>query len=73
MEITHCKNCTWFKPISSMPAAVSLHENLQKILGKILPQRDGSCGVCRKVTFCEDRPVFTNENGFCHRAEKKED
>lgn len=27
-------------------------------------------GICRKLTYTEDRPVLTRPDGFCHRAEK---
>jgi len=67
----HCKNCAWFAPVSDMPEAEKLHNKLQELFGDILPSREGEIGVCRKVTFTPERPVLTNEYGFCHRAEEK--
>ena len=72
-KIIHCKDCAWFAPLESNPAAVRLHKILTDTLGTILEKRPGECGVCRKVTFNADRPVFTNSEGFCHRAERKTD
>jgi len=54
-----------------MPEAEKLHNKLQELFGDILPSREGEIGVCRKVTFTPERPVLTNEYGFCHRAEEK--
>lgn len=70
--IIHCKDCAWFAPVESMPEAKKWHEKLHKLFDGILPPRKGKTGVCRKVTICEDKPVLTREDGFCHRAERKE-
>ena len=69
----HCKDCVWFAPIESVPAAEKMHKKLHKLFDGILPPRDGKTGICRKVTFCAEHPVTTNENGYCHRAEKKKE
>lgn len=71
-EIVRCKGCTWFAPLESMPHAEELHSQIIDALGDILPRRAGEVGVCRKVTFCKDKPVLTHEGGYCHRAEPKE-
>lgn len=71
--VTHCKGCAWFAPVESMPAALALHEKLHELFDGILPPREGRTGICRKVTFSPDKPVLCNENGFCHRAERKEE
>ena len=71
MNITHCEDCVWFASIDEFPTAVEMHEKLINTFGDCIPKRDGECGVCRKVTFNTDRPVLTNSNGYCHRAEQK--
>ena len=68
----HCKECAWFASIESMPEAEKLHNKLHELFDGVLPAREGKCGICRKVTFCKEKPVLTNEQGFCHRAERKE-
>jgi len=68
-----CKDCAWFMSVSSVPEAEALHDKLHELFDGVLPAREGQCGICRKVTYSPDRPVLTNENGFCHRAEKRED
>lgn len=73
VKIIHCKNCVWFAPVNSIQAAAKLHDLLIDTFGDCLPRREGECGVCRKVTFSHDRPVFTREDGYCHRAERKEE
>ena len=72
MEIIHCKDCVWFVPIESFPVAEKMHNKMHELFDDILPVGDGEVGVCRKVTFCAERPVTTNENGYCHRAEQIE-
>ena len=67
----YCKNCTWFAPIESVPAAENMYRKLHELFDGTLSPREGMVGVCRKVTFCAERPVITNENGYCHRAEYK--
>jgi hypothetical protein len=52
-----------------MPEAEKLHNHLIDTFGDILPRRNDEIGVCRKVTFCKEKPVLTHGNGFCHRAE----
>ena len=71
-SITYCKDCVWFAPIESVPSAENMHKKLHELFDGILPKRDGEVGVCRKITFCAEHPVTTNENGYCHRAERKE-
>ena len=39
--MTHCKDCAWFSPVESNPAALAVHENLIRIFGDILPRRGG--------------------------------
>ena len=73
MELIQCRDCAWFKPIEDYPEAIKLHNVLQDAFGDILPPREGKVGVCKKVTFSKERPVVTHEEGFCHRADKKED
>lgn len=53
--------------------AARMHKVMQDAFGDVLPKRDGEVGICRKVTFSAERPVLTNENGYCHRVEKKEE
>lgn len=72
ITVTRCKDCAWFAPIDSLPAARELHEKLLNILGDCLTKREGECGICRKVTYSKDRPVLTNSCGYCHRAEPRE-
>ena len=71
--VTHCKDCAWFAPVESMPAALDMHVKLHELFDGILPPREGRTGICRKVTFSPDKPVLVNENGFCHRAERREE
>ena len=73
MELIQCKDCVWFASNDKYPEAKALSEKLHELFDGVLPSREGKSGVCRKVTFCKERPVATNENGYCHRAEKKED
>jgi hypothetical protein len=55
-----------------MPEAEKWYKKLHEIFDGIFPKREGKCGVCRKVTVCEDKPILTRPNGYCHRAERKE-
>ena len=71
--MTHCKDCAWFAPVESNPAALDMHVKLHELFDGILPPREGRTGICRKVTFSPDKPVLVNENGFCHRAERREE
>lgn len=73
MELIHCKDCSWFAPIEDYPEAEELSNKLHELFDGVLPPREGKSGVCRKVTFCKERPVTTHENGYCHRAERKAD
>lgn len=59
----HCKDCAWFAPVESNPAAKKFHDILDT---------GNETGVCRKLTFSEDRPVITRPDGYCHRAERSE-
>lgn len=59
----HCKDCVWYAPIDSNPTAKKIHEILD--IGN-------ETGVCRKLTYTEDRPVLTRPDGYCHRAERRE-
>lgn len=68
-----CKNCAWFASMELYPEAMEFHQAVTEIFGDIFPRREGDCGICRKVTFCKERPVITNENGYCHRFEEKEE
>lgn len=68
----HCKDCVWFASIHSIPEAEALHNHLVATLGDILPRREGEVGVCRKTPGSSRVPLLTNENGFCHRAERRE-
>lgn len=70
--IIHCRDCAWFVPVDHFPVAEKLHEKLTTLFEDCLQKREGTCGVCRKVTFSEERPVLTNSEGFCHRAEHKQ-
>lgn len=72
-SVTHCRDCAWFAPVESMPAALAMHVKLHELFDGILPPREGCTGICRKVTFSPDKPVLCNENGFCHRAERREE
>ena len=67
--VTHCRDCVWFASVESLPEAVWIHEKLMELFDDCLKKREGGCGICRKVTFSRERPVLTNYNGFCHRAE----
>lgn len=69
----HCKDCAWFLPLHTTPEVEELADRLDAAFGDILPRREGETGVCRKVTYSMERPVLTREDGFCHRAEPKED
>jgi hypothetical protein len=69
----HCKDCAWFLPLQTMPEAQTMHDKLHELFDDVLESRDGETGICRKVTFSMERPVLTREDGFCHRAEPKED
>ena len=71
MEPIHCKDCSWFAPIEDYPEQEKFHHLLQETFGDILPTREGKVGICRKVTFSKERPVWTNEGGYCHRADPK--
>jgi len=71
-RLTRCGECVWFTGVDTIPQAAALHEKMMELFGDCLQKRDGACGVCRKITFSKDRPVLTNSNGYCHRAEPKE-
>ena len=73
MKVTHCKDCAWFAPVESNPAALAMHEKIHELFDGVLPPREGECGICRRIPFCGKIPLLTNENGFCHRAEPKEE
>lgn len=68
----HCKDCAWFAPVSDLPEAEALHNRLHELFDGVLPAREGQCGICRKLTYTEDRPVLTRPDGYCHRAERRE-
>ena len=59
-----CKSCAWYAPVESNAAAKKIHDILDS---------GNEVGVCRKLTFSEDKPVITQPEGYCHRAERKED
>lgn len=67
----NCKNCVWFLPLETMPKAKEMHDKLHELFDDILEPREGETGICRKVTFSIERPVPTHEDGYCHRAERK--
>jgi hypothetical protein len=69
----HCKDCAWFLPLEAMLEAEKPHSKLHECFDGILEPRDGETGICRKVTFGMNRPVLTSEDGFCHRAEPKDE
>lgn len=71
-SIIRCRDCAWFAPVESCPEAAELHRKLIMLFEDCLEKREGKRGVCRKVTFSKERPVLTNEHGYCHRAERKE-
>lgn len=64
VEPTRCKDCTWYAPVDSNPAAQKIHDILDS---------GNEVGVCRKLTYTEDRPVLTRPDGYCHRAERREE
>lgn len=70
--VIHCRECAWFAPLENYPEAMTFHQKIRKLFDGVFPSREGKYGICRKVTFCKERPVPTNEDGFCHRAERKE-
>ena len=64
MPPVKCKNCVWYAPINSNPTAKEIHDILDS---------GNEVGVCRKLTYTEDRPVLTRPDGYCHRAERKDE
>ena len=58
-----CKDCVWFAPVDSNPTAQKIHDILDS---------GNEVGICRKLTYTEDRPVLTRPDGYCHRAERRE-
>lgn len=72
-QIIRCRECVWFASVEAMPEAARMHEKLVHLFDDCLEKREGECGICRKVTFCRERPVLTNAFGFCHRAERREE
>lgn len=72
-QMIHCRDCAWFASVETMPEAVRVHEKLLELFGDCLKKREGVCGICRKVTFSPERPVLTNSNGFCHRAQLRQE
>ena len=62
--MAHCRDCVWNEPVESNPTAQRIHDILDS---------GNEVGVCRKLTYSEDRPVLTQPDGFCHRAERKEE
>lgn len=71
--VTHCRECAWFAPVESNPAALAMHVKLHELFDGILPPREGTTGVCRKTPGSGRVPLLVNENGFCHRAQRKEE
>ena len=63
VESTRCKDCAWFAPVDSNPTAQKIHDILDT---------GNEVGICRKLTYTEDRPVLTRHDGYCHRAERRE-
>lgn len=63
MELTHCKDCVWNASVDSNPTAKEIHDILDS---------GNEVGICRKLTYTEDRPVLTRPDGYCHRAERRE-
>jgi hypothetical protein len=72
MELIHCKDCAWCVPIEEYPDQVKFRKLLVETFGDILPSRGEKVGICRKLTFSKERPVWTREGGYCHHAERKE-
>ena len=70
--VTHCKDCACFAPVESNPAALAMHVKLHELFDGILPPREGTTGVCRKTPGSGRVPLLVNENGFCHRAQRRE-
>lgn len=68
----NCKDCAWFLPLEAVPEAKKMSDKLHELFDDILEPRGVKTGICRKVTFSMERPVLTREDGYCHRAEKKE-
>lgn len=73
MKPIHCNECAWFSPIEDYPEQEKFRRFLRETLGDILPPRNEPVGICRKVTFSKDRPVWTHGGGYCHRADSKEE
>ena len=70
----YCKDCAWFLPMEEAPEkAKKMHDLLHECFDGILEPRNVETGICRKVTFSIDKPVSTRADGYCHRAEQKED
>ncbi len=72
-DVVHCKDCVWFADLEGYPEAAAFRKKLHELFDGVLTPREGEHGICRKVTFCKERPVITNENGYCHRFEEKEE
>ena len=64
MPPVQCRDCVWNAPVESNPTAQQIHDILDS---------GNEVGICRKLTFSEDRPVLTRPDGFCHRAERREE
>lgn len=60
----HCKDCVWYAPVGSNHTAKRIHDILDT---------GNETGVCRKLTFSPEKPVLTRPEGFCHRAERREE
>lgn len=59
-----CRECVWNEPVESNPTAKEIHDILDT---------GNEVGVCRKLTYTEDRPVLTRPDGYCHRGERKDE
>lgn len=72
-DVIRCRDCVWFAGLEEYPEAERFHKQLRELFADVFPKREGKCGICRKVTFSRERPVPTHADGFCHRAQCREE
>lgn len=61
-----CRNCVWYEEVV-MPHVDPVHNYSPAIFQK------QKAGICRRVTTSKEHPVYTRPDGYCHRAERREE
>lgn len=61
MELIHCGECFWHRPLEEYPKAQEIHDILHT---------GAEVGVCARYTYDKERPVIKRTTGFCDMGQK---